>query len=61
MPQTDQVIHPHLWVAHNDGKETCPLERDATAEQSNYLCEDMQRVLGAGVENGAPKHTAKLD
>jgi len=47
-----EVIHHHLWVVHRDGTETCLLERDATKEQSGYLCEEVQRVLGAGVENG---------
>jgi hypothetical protein len=40
------VIHHHLWVVHQDGTETCLLERDATQEQSSYLCEEVQRVLG---------------
>ncbi len=56
-----EVIHHHLWVVHNDGKETCLLERDATAEQSSFLCEEIQRVLGAGVENGAAGRASKVE
>ena len=56
-----EVIHHHLWVVHTDGTETCLLERDATEEQSSHLCEEVQRVLGAGVENGAAKPAAKME
>lgn len=55
------MIHHHLWVVHTDGTETCLLERDATEEQSSHLCEEVQRVLGAGVENGAAKPAAKME
>ena len=48
-----EVLHHHLWVVHQDGTETCLLERDATEEQSGYLCQEVQRVLNVGGDAGA--------
>jgi hypothetical protein len=42
------AVSYHLWAVQRDGRETCLLERDATAEQSGYSRDEIQRVLDAG-------------
>lgn len=39
------AIHYHVWALHDDGRETCLLERDTTAEQANFVRDEIQRVL----------------
>ena len=42
------VTHYHVWSVHENGRETCLLERDAMAEQANFVRDEIQRVLDAG-------------
>lgn len=42
------ATHYHLWAVHEDGRETCLLERDTEAEQANFVRDEIQRVLDAG-------------
>lgn len=41
------VTHYHVWSVHENGRETCLLERDTTAEQANLVQDEIQRVLDA--------------
>jgi hypothetical protein len=43
------ATHYHVWSVHEDGHETCLLERDTTTEQANLVRDEIQRVLDAGV------------
>jgi len=40
------ATHYHLWAVHEDGRETCLLERDTEAEQANFARAEIQQVLG---------------
>lgn len=41
------ATHYHVWSVHEDGHETCLLERDTTAEQANLVRDEIQLVLDA--------------
>lgn len=41
------ATHYHVWSAHEDGHETCLLERDTTADQANRVRDEIQRILDA--------------
>lgn len=41
------ATHYHVWSVHEDGHETCLLERDTDAEQASYVREEIQRILDA--------------
>lgn len=41
------ATHYHVWSVHEDGHETCLLERDTTAEQANLVRDEIQHVLNA--------------
>jgi hypothetical protein len=41
------ATHYHVWSLHNDGHETCLLERDTTKEQANLVRDEIQRALDA--------------
>ena len=43
------ATHYHVWSVHEEGHETCLLERDTTAEQANLVRDEIQRVLDARV------------
>jgi hypothetical protein len=42
------VTHHHVWSVHEDGHETCLLERDTDAEQASQVRDEIQSVLDAG-------------
>jgi len=42
------ATHYHVWSVHEDGHETCLLERDTTEEQANLVRDEIQQVLDAG-------------
>lgn len=42
------ATHYHVWAIHDDGHETCLLERDTTKEQANLVRDEIQQVLAAG-------------
>lgn len=41
------ATHYHVWAVHEEGQETCLLERDTTAEQANLVRDEIQHVLEA--------------
>jgi hypothetical protein len=41
------ATHYFVWAVQEDGRETCLLERDTTAEQANLVRDEIQRVLAA--------------
>jgi hypothetical protein len=42
------ATHYYVWAVHEDGNETCLLERDTTKEQANLVRDEIQQVLNAG-------------
>ena len=42
------ATHYHVWLQHEDGRETCLLERDTTAEQAAQVRDEIQRRVSAG-------------
>ncbi len=49
------ATHYHLWAVHEDGRETCLLERDTEAEQANFARAEIQQVLGGGAAEQPPR------
>lgn len=49
------ATHYHLWAVHEDGRETCLLERDTEAEQANFARAEIQQVLGCGAAEQPPR------
>jgi hypothetical protein len=49
------ATHYHLWAVHEDGRETCLLERDTTADQANFAHAEIQQVLGGGAAEQPPR------
>ena len=41
------ATHYHVWAVHEDGHETCLLERDTTAEQAARVRDKIQSILHA--------------
>ena len=52
------ATHYHLWAVHEDGRETCLLERDTEAEQANFARAEIQQVLGGGIPEQPPRKAA---
>jgi len=52
------VTHYHVWAVYKDGRETCLLERDTTAEQANQVRDEIQRVLDAGAAEQSSRKAA---
>ena len=49
------ATHYHLWAVHEDGRETCLLDRDTEAEQANFARAEIQQVLGCGATEQPPQ------
>lgn len=49
------ATHYHLWAVHEDGRQTCLLERDTEADQANFARAEIQQVLGGGAAEQPPQ------
>ncbi len=43
------ATHYHVWAVHQEGHETCLLERDTTKDQANRVRDEIHHVLEARV------------